>query len=149
MFMYVHVHSVMLVQSCVGKLYKLSEYKDAERAKEAVCPLLAPWSRLQRTDLERASGMMLTANVAASVILLEVNLLSILILPLPLRCFIVFLGMTSIRRSANHCIQQPAPESQVSLNTYVVQCTYPVYCRRPAAGLSQSCLGLNHMAPCP
>ena len=55
--MCVNIHSVMLVQCCVGKLCKLSEHHKPEGAKEAVCPLLAPWFRLQCTDLAQASGI--------------------------------------------------------------------------------------------
>lgn len=92
--MYVNIHSIMHVQSCVGKLCKLSEYQDTEEAKEAIRPLLAPWSRVQRTDLAQTSGMMLKADEALSVILLESKLLSMLLLPLPLRCLVMFLSMT-------------------------------------------------------
>ena len=72
-----NIHSVMLVQSCVGKLCKLSEYHVPEGPKEAVCPLLAPWFRLQCTDLAQASGMILKADEAAFVTLPELKLLSI------------------------------------------------------------------------
>lgn len=77
--MFVNIHSVMLVQSRVGKLCKLSEYHKPEGAEEAVCPLLAPWFRLQCTDLAQASGMILKADEAAFVTLPELKLLSILI----------------------------------------------------------------------
>ncbi len=69
----------MLVQCCVGKLCKLSEYHKPEEAKEEVFTILAPWSKLQCTDLAQASGMMLKADEAASVTLPEMKLLSILI----------------------------------------------------------------------
>ena len=147
--MYVNIHSVMLVQSCVGKLCKLSEYHKPEGAKEAVWPLLAPWSRLQCTDLAQASGTILKADEAASVTLPELKLLSILI-PLVTATTPQMSSLVSqcdFSTSKGKLLH--ATTSFTAAGQLEHQCTYPVYCRRPAAGLKVGCLRLSHMAPCP
>ncbi len=134
--MYVNIHSVMLVQSCVGKLCKLSEYQDAEDAKEAVCPLLAPWSRVQRTDLAQTSGIMLKADEAASVILLELKLLSILLPLVTATTTQMSCRVSQYDFNTSKCKSLHATTSFTVAGQLEHQCTYPVYCRRPAAGLS-------------